>query len=74
MSNLCGFDRALPHVLVHEGGKVDHPKDPGGRTNKGVTQRVYNAWRGKSHLPMRDVYLIDDLEVAASSGSSTGTR
>ncbi|WP_108459215.1 glycoside hydrolase family 108 protein [Devosia naphthalenivorans] len=65
MSNLRGFDRALPHVLVHEGGKVDHPKDPGGRTNKGVTQRVYNAWRGKSHLPMRDVYLIDDLEVAA---------
>lgn len=59
------FKQALAHILVHEGGKVDHPKDPGGRTNKGVTQRVYNAWRTKSHLPIRDVYLIDDAEVEA---------
>lgn len=65
MANERGFDRALPHVLIHEGGKVNHPKDPGGRTNKGVTQRVYNAWRSKSNLPARDVYLIDDMEVAA---------
>lgn len=28
---------ALPKVLVHEGGFVDHPADPGGATNKGVT-------------------------------------
>lgn len=59
------FRQALARILVHEGGKVDHPKDPGGRTNKGVTQRVYNAWRTKSHLPIRDVYLIDDSEVEA---------
>lgn len=65
MANERGFDRALPHILVHEGGKVNHPKDPGGRTNKGITQRVYNAWRAKSNLPARDVYLIDDMEVAA---------
>lgn len=65
MANERGFDRALPHVLIHEGGKVDHPKDPGGRTNKGITQRVYNAWRAKSNLPARDVYQIDDMEVAA---------
>lgn len=65
MASERGFDRALPHVLIHEGGKVDHPKDPGGRTNRGVTQRVYNAWRSKSNLPPRDVYLIDDMEVAA---------
>ena len=59
------FRDALARVLVHEGGKVDHPADPGGRTNKGVTQRVYNAWRTKSYLPLRDVYLISDLEVEA---------
>lgn len=59
------FREALVRILVHEGGKVDHPKDPGGRTNKGVTQRVYNAWRTKSHLPIRDVYLISDGEVEA---------
>lgn len=42
-----------------EGGKVDHPKDPGGRTAYGVTQRVYNAWRRNQGLPVRDVWLIE---------------
>ncbi len=59
------FQEALKHILVHEGGKVDHPKDPGGRTNMGITQRVYNGWRAKSNLPPRDVYLIDKSEVEA---------
>lgn len=59
------FRDALARILVHEGGKVDDPRDPGGRTNKGITQRVYNAWRTKSYLPLRDVYLISDLEVEA---------
>lgn len=34
------FDAALKVVLHHEGGYVDHPKDPGGRTNMGITQKV----------------------------------
>lgn len=31
------FSRSLNAVLVHEGGYVDHPRDPGGPTNLGVT-------------------------------------
>lgn len=62
---VLGFDRALPPVLVLEGGKVDHPKDPGGRTNKGITQRVYDAWRKLRKLSVRDVYLIAADEVRA---------
>lgn len=39
------FHRALAKVLVHEGGYVNHPKDPGRATNLGVTQGVYNTYR-----------------------------
>ena len=41
------FPAALAIVLKHEGGYVNHPKDPGGRTNLGVTQRVWEAWTGR---------------------------
>ena len=34
------FNEALALVLSHEGGYVDHPQDPGGETNHGVTRRV----------------------------------
>lgn len=37
---------AMQHMLRSEGGYVDHPKDPGGRTNLGVTQRVWEEWLG----------------------------
>ena len=65
MEHESKFDRALPRVLVHEGGYVNHPDDPGGATNKGVTQGTYNSWlksQGKSQKSVRD---ITDKEVAA---------
>ncbi len=40
------FESALASVLHHEGGYVHHPSDPGGRTNLGVTQRVWEEWVG----------------------------
>lgn len=40
------FDRCLAEVLIHEGGFVDHPRDPGGMTNLGVTKAVYEEWIG----------------------------
>lgn len=59
------YAKALADVLVLEGGKVDHPRDPGGRTNRGVTQRVYDGFRRNRKLPTRDVYLIEQAEVEA---------
>ena len=59
------FEAALPFVLRWEGGFVDHPNDPGGRTNKGVTQKVYDAWRRRQGLPQRDVKMIEHNEVLA---------
>ena len=31
------YDEALRRVLVHEGGYSNHPSDPGGPTNWGIT-------------------------------------
>lgn len=56
------FDRCMTKLLVHEGGKADNPKDPGGRTNQGVIQRTYDAWRRRKGLPVRDVYLMTASE------------
>jgi lysozyme family protein len=40
------FDFALKAILHHEGGFVNHPKDPGGMTNLGVTKKVWEEWVG----------------------------
>lgn len=37
------FERAFEKLMGHEGGFVDHPKDPGGATRYGITQRVARA-------------------------------
>jgi len=40
------FDPALRLLLRHEGGFVNHPNDPGGMTNLGVTKAVWEAHKG----------------------------
>lgn len=40
------FQECLVKVLKHEGGFVNHPKDPGGMTNLGVTKKVWEEWIG----------------------------
>jgi lysozyme family protein len=56
---------SLARVLVHEGGYVNHPSDPGGPTNKGITQRVYDSYRKGKRLATRSVKAITSEEVAA---------
>ena len=41
------WEESLKHILKYEGGYVHHKDDPGGRTNLGVTQRVWEEWTGK---------------------------
>ena len=40
------FNKCLELLLAHEGGFVNHPSDPGGMTNLGVTARVWEEWVG----------------------------
>ena len=35
------YDKCLETILHHEGGYVNHPKDPGGETNFGISKRSY---------------------------------
>ncbi len=56
------FEESLPFIMRWEGGYVDHPDDPGGRTNKGVTQKTYDAWRARQGMAARHVRSIEDEE------------
>lgn len=57
------FDQTTSWLLVHEGGYVNHPDDPGGATNRGVIQRTYDAYRRRKGLPAQSVRNITTSEV-----------
>ena len=38
------FEKSLALVLAAEGSFVNHPSDPGGMTNLGVTQKAWRDW------------------------------
>jgi len=50
---MTGFDRAFDRLIGHEGGYVNHPDDPGGETNWGITLRT--AREAGYTGPMRDL-------------------
>ena len=56
------FLRALEFTLSVEGGFSNHPQDRGGRTQNGVTQRLYDVWRTTTGQPKRSVDLIEEDE------------
>jgi len=51
------WERSFSEMLKHEGGFVNHPRDPGGMTNLGVTKRVWEAYTGSpaSETEMRSL-------------------
>ena len=40
------WDKSFDMVIIHEGGYVDNPKDPGGATNWGCTKAVWEKYVG----------------------------
>lgn len=58
------FERCLSAVLKHEGGWSDHPKDPGGATNFGITLATYRAWKG-SAATKAQLRAISDADLRA---------
>jgi lysozyme family protein len=58
------LETAVKNVLVHEGGWSNHPRDPGKATMRGVTQKVYDAYRDRQNATRQSVRHITNLEVA----------
>ena len=56
------FEKSLTAVLKHEGGYVDHPKDPGGATNKGITIATFRRYV-KPNASKRDLKNITKAQV-----------
>ena len=54
----ANYEKCLEAILHHEGGYVNHPQDPGGETNLGVTKRVYEEGGGSKD--MKDL-LVEDV-------------
>jgi lysozyme family protein len=56
------FAECVSVVLKHEGGFVDHPRDPGGATNMGITLRTLRDWRGDDSLTADAVRDLTEAE------------
>ncbi|PJG83783.1 glycoside hydrolase family 108 protein [Caviibacterium pharyngocola] len=56
MTQLMNFDDVFNRTLGHEGGYVNHPDDPGGETNWGITKRtaIENGYTGAMKTMSRD--------------------
>lgn len=52
------FHDCVAVIFHHEGGYVDHPDDPGGATNLGITHTTLAAWRGRA-VSRADVRALD---------------
>lgn len=61
------FERCLDEVLRFEGGYADHPSDPGGATNMGITRKTLARWRAVTpwwSLAKGEVQRLDRTEAA----------
>jgi lysozyme family protein len=61
---LTSFDRGLAEVLLHEGGFIQHPADPGGATKFGITRPTLARFRGRP-VSVEDVRALTRTEAAA---------
>lgn len=57
------FESSLEIVLKSEGGFINHPSDPGGATNLGVTKKVWESWVGKP-VPISDIRNLTPKQVS----------
>jgi len=49
---MADFTTAFQLMMVHEGGYVNDPDDPGGETYKGVARKIHSKWDGWTNVDM----------------------
>jgi len=61
----ANFDTALARVLRHEGGYTNHPSDPGGPTNFGITIHDYRRYirANGTALDIKNMKLADAAKI-----------
>lgn len=59
------FDFCLSEILEFEGGYVNHPADPGGATNMGITHKTLAAWRKVPSVTPQQVKMLTLKEASA---------
>lgn len=55
-------EKVLDWIGLSEGGYVNHPRDPGGATDRGITQATFDAWNRQHDRPVRPVRGISEAE------------
>jgi lysozyme family protein len=58
---VADFEKSIGKILEHEGGYVDHPSDPGGATNFGISARFLRGIRDERHP--KDISKEDAVEL-----------
>ena len=58
----ANYEKCLARSLRWEGDFSNHPRDPGGATMQGVTQRVYNGWRQRQGRAPQSVRHMTEAE------------
>lgn len=58
-------ERVQAWIGLSEGGYVNNPKDPGGPTDRGITQKTYDAWNRRQGKPKLSVKGISKAEAEA---------
>ncbi|WP_118134031.1 glycoside hydrolase family 108 protein [Oceanicella sp. SM1341] len=56
------FQRCMQTIFQHEGGYADHPHDPGGATNMGITHKTLAAWRKVESCTREEVRALTEEE------------
>lgn len=63
---MANFNTFIAQLLKHEGGFVNHPNDPGGATNKGITLATWRSYGrdidGDGDIDVNDLRLLTNAD------------